>query len=74
MHTGHVGPEDKVVLIDDLIATGGTMMAGIRLMERVGANVLEAACVLELPLLGGKAKVEEKHKVPLFTIIERDVL
>jgi adenine phosphoribosyltransferase len=55
MHTDAVKPGDRVVLIDDLIATGGTMMAGRRLLERLGAQVIEGAAIVDLPELGGSA-------------------
>ena len=49
MHTDAVKAGDRVVLIDDLIATGGTMMAGRRLLERLGASVIEGAAIVDLP-------------------------
>eukprot|EP00897_Mesotaenium_endlicherianum_P007427 jgi/Mesen1/6712/ME000344S05995 len=67
MHKGAVGPEDKVLLVDDLVATGGTLGAGIRLIERAGAQVGECACVIELPDLHGREKLGGK---PLFIIVE----
>ena len=57
IHTDAVGHGDRVVLIDDLIATGGTMMAGKRLLERLGATVVEGAAIVDLPELGGSAKL-----------------
>ena len=57
LHTDAVRSGDRVVLIDDLIATGGTMMAGKRLLERLGATVIEGAAIVELPELGGAAKL-----------------
>ena len=57
IHTDAVGHGDRVVLIDDLIATGGTMMAGKRLLERLGATVVEGATIVDLPELGGSAKL-----------------
>ena len=56
MHTDAVKPGDRVVLIDDLIATGGTMMAGMRLLERLGATVIEGAAIVDLPELQGSDK------------------
>jgi len=73
MHVGHVKETDKVVLVDDLIATGGTMVAGIKLMKKVKATIVEAACILELPLLKGKDKLVE-YDVGLYTMVEKDVL
>lgn len=68
MHTDAVQAGDRVVLIDDLIATGGTMMAGKRLLERLGATVIEGAAIVELPELGGAAKLRESG-LSLFTLV-----
>ena len=57
LHTDAVKPGDRVVLIDDLIATGGTMMAGMRLLERLGAQVIEGAAIVDLPELGGSDRL-----------------
>ena len=57
MHTDAVKPGDRVLLIDDLIATGGTMMAGMRLLERLGAQVIEGAAIVDLPELGGSDRL-----------------
>nr|KYP70415.1 Adenine phosphoribosyltransferase 1 [Cajanus cajan] len=51
MHVGAVQPGDRALIIDDLIATGGTLGAAIKLLERVGVHVVECACVIELPEL-----------------------
>nr|KJB55031.1 hypothetical protein B456_009G058800 [Gossypium raimondii] len=48
MHVGAVQPGERVIVIDDLVATGGTLSAAIRLLERVGAQVVECACVIGL--------------------------
>ncbi len=68
MHTDAVAPGDRVVLIDDLIATGGTMMAGKRLLERLGARVIEGAAIVDLPELGGSMRLREAG-LPLFTLV-----
>jgi adenine phosphoribosyltransferase len=57
MHTDAVAPGARVVLIDDLIATGGTMLAGKRLLERLGASVIEGAAIVDLPELGGSRRL-----------------
>ncbi|TCT11208.1 adenine phosphoribosyltransferase [Paralcaligenes ureilyticus] len=67
MHTDAVRPGQRVVLIDDLIATGGTMMAAIKLLQRLGANVVEAAAIIDLPELGG-SKVVRETGLPLYTV------
>ncbi|XP_068641419.1 adenine phosphoribosyltransferase 3-like isoform X1 [Aristolochia californica] len=51
MHVGAVQPGERALVIDDLIATGGTLCAAIRLLERAGAEVVECACVIGLPEL-----------------------
>ena len=71
MHTDDVKAGDRVVLIDDLIATGGTMMAGRRLLERLGATVIEGAAIVDLPELGGSAKLRQSG-LPLFTLVDFD--
>jgi adenine phosphoribosyltransferase len=71
LHTDAVKPGDRVVLIDDLIATGGTMMAGRRLLERLGATVIEGAAIVDLPELGGSAKLRASG-LPLFTLVSFD--
>ncbi|GAB5033618.1 adenine phosphoribosyltransferase [Nannochloropsis oceanica] len=56
-----IQPGDRVLLIDDLIATGGTLMAGLDLVKAQQGVVVEAACMIELGFLGGGKKVREKH-------------
>lgn len=53
-----VAPGHRVVVLDDLIATGGTMAAAIELLRKVGAEVPAAVCLMELTFLGGRAAVE----------------
>lgn len=69
LHTDAVKPGQRILLIDDLIATGGTMMAGRRLIERQGAVVTEGAAIVDLPELGGSAKLRESG-LPLFTLVD----
>jgi adenine phosphoribosyltransferase len=66
MHVGAVEPGERAVVVDDLIATGGTLGAAIRLLERVGVDVVECACVIELPELKGRNKLGDK---PLFVLV-----
>ncbi|KAL0366267.1 UNVERIFIED_CONTAM: Adenine phosphoribosyltransferase 1, chloroplastic [Sesamum radiatum] len=65
MHVGAVQPGERAIVVDDLIATGGTLNAAIRLLERVGVTVVECACVIELPELKGRDKLGNK---PLFVL------
>ena len=69
LHTDAVKAGDRVLLIDDLIATGGTMMAGRRLLEKLGANVMEGAAIVDLPELGGSQKIKDSG-LPLFTLVD----
>ncbi|WIT13302.1 adenine phosphoribosyltransferase [Paucibacter sediminis] len=69
MHTDAVQPGDRVVLIDDLIATGGTMLAGARLLQRLGATVIEGAAIVDLPELGGSARLRAAG-LPLHTLVD----
>lgn len=71
VHTDAVKPGQRVLLIDDLIATGGTMLAGWRLLERLGAVVTEGAAIVDLPELGGSARLRQAG-LPLFTLVEFD--
>lgn len=71
MHTDACKPGDRVVLIDDLVATGGTMMAGYKLLKKLGAEVVEAAAIIELPELGGGDLVRDAQ-LPLFTVCSYD--
>jgi adenine phosphoribosyltransferase len=69
LHADACGPGDRVLLIDDLIATGGTMMAGKRLIERLGGVVVEGAAIVDLPELGGSRRLRDAG-LPLFTLVD----
>jgi len=69
LHTDAVHNGNRVLLIDDLIATGGTMMAGKKLLERLGAVVMEGAAIVDLPELGGSEKLRASG-LPLFTLLD----
>lgn len=58
MHKDDVKPGDRVVLIDDLIATGGTLEAAANLVEQCGGKVVKIICLMELAGLNGRAKLE----------------
>jgi adenine phosphoribosyltransferase len=68
LHTDAVKPGDRVLLIDDLIATGGTMMAGKKLLEKLGATVTEGAAIVDLPELGGSLRLRDAG-LKLFTLV-----
>jgi adenine phosphoribosyltransferase len=67
IHADAVKPGQRVLLIDDLIATGGTMMAGMKLLQRLGAQVVEGAAIVDLPELGG-SKLLRTAGLPLYTV------
>ena len=63
-----IAPGQRVLVVDDLLATGGTMAAGIALLRSVGAQVPAAAALIELAFLGGRARLD----VPVETLIAYD--
>jgi adenine phosphoribosyltransferase len=69
LHTDAVRPGQRVLLIDDLIATGGTLLAGKKLLEKLGATVMEGAAIVDLPELGGSGRIRASG-LPLFTLVE----
>jgi adenine phosphoribosyltransferase len=58
MHKDAVQPGEKVILVDDLIATGGTAEGAVKLLRQMGADVVSACFVIDLPELGGRKKLE----------------
>ncbi|XP_043699371.1 adenine phosphoribosyltransferase 5-like isoform X2 [Telopea speciosissima] len=67
MHVEAVQPGERALIIDDLVATGGTLSAAIRLLERVGAEVVECACVIGLPEIKEERRLSGK---PLYVLVE----
>src|ERR1700694_5312726 len=68
MHEDAVASGDRVILVDDLIATGGTAEGAVKLLRQLGAQVLAACFVIDLPDLGGAEKLR-KLDVPVRTLI-----
>lgn len=62
LHVDAIQPGEKVLLVDDLLATGGTAAATIRLLERAGAQVVACSFVIDLPNFGGRAVLEGLDK------------
>ncbi len=58
IHMDAVKPGEKVILVDDLIATGGTAVGAVQLLRQIGADVVSACFVIDLPELGGRKKLE----------------
>jgi adenine phosphoribosyltransferase len=69
LHADAVKPGQRIVLMDDLIATGGTMLAGKALLEQAGAMVIEGAAIINLPGLGGAAKLNAAG-LSIFTLAD----
>jgi len=68
MHEDAVGQGERVVLVDDLIATGGTAEGAVKLLRQMGAEVLAACFIVDLPELGGANKLR-KLDVPVRTLL-----
>jgi adenine phosphoribosyltransferase len=68
MHKDAVKPGDRVILVDDLIATGGTAEGATKLLKQMGAEILSACFVIDLPDLGGRKKLEALG-VPVRTLV-----
>ena len=59
IHDDAIAPGEKVLVVDDLLATGGTAAAGIKLIERLGGEIVGCAFIVDLPELGGRRVLEE---------------
>ena len=68
MHLDAVKPGEKVMLVDDLIATGGTATAAVQLLKEAGAEIMAAAFVVDLPELGGAQRLRSAG-VPVSTLV-----
>ena len=69
IHDDALKPGEKVLIVDDLLATGGTAEAAIKLCRRLGAEVVGCAFVIDLPELGGRALLE-KLEMPVHALCE----
>jgi adenine phosphoribosyltransferase len=67
IHQDAVGPQDRVLIVDDLLATGGTAAATVRLVRRLGAEVVGVAFVVELAFLEGRNALAGERVVSLIT-------
>lgn len=69
VHTDAVSAGQRVLLLDDLIATGGTMLAASALVQRLGGEVVEAAAIVDLPDLGGSKRLRQAG-IEVFSVCE----
>jgi adenine phosphoribosyltransferase len=68
IQTDAIQPGQRVIVLDDLLATGGTMEAAVQLCRKVGGEVVGAACIIELSFLGGRGKLD----VPFESVVAYD--
>ena len=66
IHVDSIEPGEKVLLVDDLLATGGTAEAGVKLIEKLGGNIVSCNFIVNLPKLGGDKKLLCRPLKPLF--------
>jgi adenine phosphoribosyltransferase len=69
IHTDAISKGDKLLLVDDLIATGGTAEAAVILIEKMGGHVIECSFMIDLPDIGGRARLE-KRGLKVFALCE----
>jgi adenine phosphoribosyltransferase len=69
IHTDAIGKGEKILLVDDLIATGGTAAAACALIEKMGGEIVECCFIIDLPDIGGRARLE-KHGHKVFALCE----
>ncbi|ODN71579.1 adenine phosphoribosyltransferase [Methylobrevis pamukkalensis] len=68
IHRDAIAPGEKVILVDDLIATGGTALGAVELIRRLGGEVVAACFIIDLPDLGGAARLGDAG-VPVRTLV-----
>ncbi len=69
VHADSLCEGDSVLIFDDLIATGGTLIAAANLVRRMGAQVFEAAAIIDLPELGGSQRLNDMN-VPTYCLTQ----
>jgi adenine phosphoribosyltransferase len=69
IHKDAIAEGNKVLLVDDLIATGGTALAACKLIKKCGGELVECCFIIDLPELGGKKKLE-RAGYPVFSLVE----
>jgi adenine phosphoribosyltransferase len=69
IHRDSFGKGEKILLVDDLLATGGTALAAAALVEKLGGEIVEMAFIVNLPDVGGEKKLQEKN-YSIFSLTE----
>lgn len=69
IHRDSIQPEDNVLVIDDLLATGGTIEATVRMIKQLGAKIVDAAFIISLPYLGGEERLAAEG-IHSFSLVE----
>lgn len=69
IHADAISSGERVLLVDDLIATGGTAEAACKLIEKMGGRIVECCFIIDLPDIGGRARLE-KHGHKVFALCE----
>lgn len=69
MHVDSISKGTKVLVVDDLLATGGTALAAATLIEKLGGDIVEMAFIVDLPDVGGQKKIKDKG-YKMFTLVE----
>lgn len=69
IHTDAIKKGEKVLIVDDLLATGGTMAAACDLIKKLGGEIVECSFIVDLPEIGGKKKLEDKG-LKIFNLVE----
>ena len=59
IHDDAIAPSERILVVDDLLATGGTAEAGIRLIEKLGGEIIGCSFIVDLPELGGRKRLEK---------------
>ena len=67
VHKDAINKGDRIAMVDDLLATGGTMLACCKLVESMGGEIVDVNCLIELTELGGREKLKD---YPVFTCVE----
>jgi adenine phosphoribosyltransferase len=69
-HIDALGSEDRVILVDDVLATGGTLIAALEIIEELGASVTEIVVLVEIEGLSGRSKIHERFpQVPIRSLV-----